>query len=269
MKHTLREILQTRDLPGLARYVADQLGVMLPESRLRFLLDQAAEVGGPAHDPWTDSTWRMWLKGKLAQTPEVAQDRHTIEEPLPVTLDVEEVLTDATLLRVLGEFHLCQPARSDDLADAVVEEAWDECLPAGESLGKDVREQFETLGGRAWLGGAPLASWLYARLALLGLDHVEEENDLGGFQARWVVTAAGRPAGVVFVEADSGGVEMLVEARTSEFAKRIKEQFLGLLLQDIKEVERCELTVHGAEVNWTNSYGWTGTHFLGASNVSE
>src|ERR1051325_2897016 len=62
MKSTIREIIKSRDVEALSRFLQDNFELSLTDMHLRFILEQASSVGGPADDPWTDSTWRMWLK---------------------------------------------------------------------------------------------------------------------------------------------------------------------------------------------------------------
>jgi hypothetical protein len=102
----------------------------------------------------------------------------------------------------------------------------------------------------------------------LAADVVEEENDLGGYCLHLVAKSAGRPVGILVIEADSDRVEMHVEGESAEALDRIKKQFTQFLLAECDKVAKCELEVHAAELGATNSYGWTGSYFLGDANVS-
>lgn len=165
------------------------------------------------------------------------------------------------------EFRFSDSFDANDLLDEN-EEDWQQLLPASEEIGIALEAQFIQCGGRELLGNAPFASWLFARLLFLGITNIHEENDLGGYYIDLVVQSTTEPVGVVFIEADTDRVEAWVEARTSTAAERIKSQLIALLVQDIKEISRSELGVHGAEVAATNYYGWNGIYFLGETNVS-
>jgi hypothetical protein len=66
------------------------------------------------------------------------------------------------------------------------------------------------------------------------------------------------------IEAGSAGVEVNARGKSPG----IGAEFISLLVQDTRAVARCELEAHGEEVGYTNAYGWTGEHFLGASNMT-
>src|SRR5579862_5860565 len=72
MKRTVREIMKTRDITGLAEYIRGNLGLTVTDAHAHYIMDQAARVGGPQHDPWSESTWCMWVKGKATQPPPTA-----------------------------------------------------------------------------------------------------------------------------------------------------------------------------------------------------
>lgn len=264
MKPTIREIIKARDLDALARFINESFDLSLSHDRVRSILEQAVGAGGPADDPWSDSTWRMWLKGKATQMP-----REVEETAAQSYRDLETVLTKSSAgLLTTADFEICDVSGWDDLLDEFDEDPWAELFPVAESIGGFFKEQFDERGARDWLGKAPFASWLYARLAFLGIGNVDEENDLGGYQTRFLIKANNRPVALLSIDADSDCVELFLEAQTADLRDKIKEQFTGLLVKDVKEIARCELEVHGAEADWTNCYGWTGEYFLGHSNVS-
>lgn len=249
---------------ALARVLKDSFNLSVSDAHLRSILDQATSAGGPPDDPWTEGTWRMWLKVKAAQTPPEPD-----ETPTRPKRDLETVLVESSAaILTTDEFEICLVSGWNDFVDEFEDDLLPELFPAEQSISGVLKEQFEEHDGREWLGGAPLASWLYARLAFLGITNIDEENDLGGYQITFVAKAGNRPVGILALDAGSDGVDISLEARTPEVGEKIKDQFIGLLLQEIREIVKCKLEVHGAEVNWTNSYGWTGEYFLGVSNVS-
>lgn len=66
MKTTARELLISRNVDGLVVYLRENFGMSIREASLQEVITQAALVGGPPHDPWSESTWRMWLKNKVS-----------------------------------------------------------------------------------------------------------------------------------------------------------------------------------------------------------
>jgi hypothetical protein len=268
MKATARALLRSGNMRGLAEYIRENFGMTIGEACLQDVIAQASEVGGPPHDPWSESTWRMWLKNKVSQ-PSLDIERPTsfeVATPRGIN-ELEAALSEAAdTVLATEEFGFCDACDVNDLL-VENEEAWQQLFPAGEEIGNALEELFVQRGGRELLGNAPFASWLYARLLFLGIRGVHEENDLGGYYLDLVVRSTTGPVGVVFLEADTDRVEAWVEARTSTLAGKIKTQLLALLLQDIKEVSRSRLEVYGAEIEATNDYGWNGIYFLGEANV--
>jgi hypothetical protein len=266
MKPAIREIVNTRDRDALGAYIRDNLGLIVTDAHLDYIMEQATRAGGPEHGAWSDSTWRMWLKGRATQPPHAAAS----SEPRPSAMsrgvqELEATLIDASdACFSTTEYAFCKLSGANDYS----EEVWGQLFPASLPIGEALRGQFEAAGGSKLIGRAPLASWLYARLVFLGVASVDEENDLGGYAICFVVKSNDRSVGVLFVEADSHSVDIHLEARTADYATSIKDHFCDLLLKRSNEVARCEIAVRGAEVQWTNSYGWTGCHFLGDSNVS-
>jgi len=269
MTLTIREIIKTRNVDALADYLRDNVGVIVAKDHASVILDQAAKVGGPAHDPWSESTWRMWLKGKATSPPKSAQGAETSTgETSGTATELLAALSD-TSAPVLStqDYSFCEMTGANDLLCDYDEEVWREIFPSAEGIGPWFKEEFEKCGGAKLLGRAPLASWLYARLVFLGGDCVEED-DLGGYSLLLVAKAAARPTGIILVETKGDRIEMYVEGQSSHEVDGIKKQFTKLLLGEYSKVAGCELEVDAAELDATNSYGWTGSYFLGESNVS-
>ncbi|MBV9124828.1 MAG: hypothetical protein JO112_15850 [Planctomycetes bacterium] len=270
MKGMIREIMRTQDMDTLAEYLRERFGLALNQAHLQSILEQASRVGGPEHDPWSESTWSTWLKGKATQPPPISPNPESSESEAPIGMaEVEEVFRESSdTLLATREFQLCELTGAHNSLCAYPEEVWHQLFPAGDALGKFLQDQFLARGGRKLVGNAPFASWLYARLVFLGVRRFHEENDLGGYGAYFVVRSTGGVVGILLIEADTNRVEVQVEAQTSDTVERIKDQFIGLLLQDIQGVSRCEREVQAAEVGCRNCYGWTGTYFLGEGNTS-
>lgn len=263
MKTPLRQLIRQQDADGLARYCRETFQASLTEQQARAILDHARSVGGTADQPWSDSTWKMWLKGRAQQTPSAVPTEAEIDHvPRRTLAELLNELADPILSA--DGLEVCCLGRLDE-AYEYPDAAWEELFPTVLTLDDVLAKEFEARGGRAFLGPAPLASWLLARLQHLKLGGVEEENDLGGYQTEFLLRAAGTPIGFVNLVADSGAIELDLSGRTSQVGR----DFIALLVHDIKAVDRCELVVHGAELDCTNSYGWSGEYFLGAWNVRE
>jgi hypothetical protein len=268
MKPTIPVIMKSANLEALANYLNDNLGLTVTNDHLIYIVEQAGKAGGPQHDPWSESTWRMWLKGMALRSPWIPGKTASDFEPSADLEELQAALADFNdSLLSLPHFQLCDMPNVNDLLADYSEEAWQQLFPAGEEIGKPLLVQFEDIGGNRLLGKAPFASWLYARLVFLGIPSVDEENDLGGYGIGFVATSMGKPVGVLIIEADSERVEIHLDAQSTETVEQIRSEFAKLLLNEIKQVARCELTVHGAEVDYTNSYGWTGSYFLGEGNI--
>lgn len=269
MALSIRQIIKTRNVDAFADYLRDNVGVTVAKVHLSAILDQAAKVGGPDHDPWSESTWRMWLKGKATGPPQSTQEVESTGSATSGTASELVAALSDTSAPVLStqEYSFCEMTGANDLL-CDYEEVWQQLFPSGEAIGPWFKEEFERGGGTKLLGRAPLASWLFARLVFLGADCVEEENDLGGYSLHLVAKSGARVVGVVLVEADSDRIEMHVEGESSNAVDGIKKQFTKLLLNEFSQVAKCELEVNAAELDATNSYGWTGSYFLGEANVS-
>lgn len=85
MQSHVGELLQLRDFVTLARIAEERWGIVASVETLEQLHDIAFRhpsiaVGGSAQDPWSDSTWLLWIKNRmeeLATKPrivDVAQD---------------------------------------------------------------------------------------------------------------------------------------------------------------------------------------------------
>lgn len=139
----------------------------------------------------------------------------------------------------------------------------------------DLREMARATGLISRLNGAPLASWLLARLQKLFLlsgevsSLAETEDDLGGYRLEFLVVEETTPVALLSVEADSAELFLGTQAETAETAKAVVQQFVAELFANPLAVARCELLVPAAELDGENEYGWDGHYFLGAANVSE
>jgi hypothetical protein len=270
MKRTIQVIVKARDQAALAAYLRDHFGLAVSEAHLGAIIEQAGHAGGSDASPWSDATWRLWLKAKATQAPQTAARLDSSPDDGPAgAKELEAALLGASnAVFSTPPFEFCQLRGADRVRADYPDNLWEQLFPTCEAKGKSLREQFEAHGGGRLLGKAPLASWLYARLLFLGLPGVEEENDLGGYWVRLVVKSVGRPLGFLSLEGAADGVDVELEGRTPGACREMWDRFLGLLMSDIKELTRCEIHVRGAEVDWTNSYGWTGYEFLGAANVA-
>jgi hypothetical protein len=137
------------------------------------------------------------------------------------------------------------------------------------------------------LGGAPLASWLLARLARLTDGRLglagEEHNDGGGYVVEFVVYAEPEQAVASFqLQADMEGAGVVGQRVADCPAEEVLGALAAALLAAPDELMARELAVRDPEweldpemykprpVEGTcNQYGWDGQHFLGKDNVRD
>jgi hypothetical protein len=126
----------------------------------------------------------MWLKGKATQPPPPPTES---QPATPARCDLATALDESSaFIASTGVFQVYRVAHWDGLEEEHPEEEWDELFPFSGALGVTLAKEFEARGGREFLGKAPFASWLLARLEYLGMGGVEEENDLGGYRAHFL-----------------------------------------------------------------------------------
>src|SRR5262245_17655303 len=115
MKPSIPEIMKNGDVAALARFLKDNFDLIVADAHLQSILRQAASVGGPANDPWTESTWCMWLKQAATQEP---REKERYEAPARTQIDLEAALTESsTAVLSTGDFEFCEVSGWNDLVD--------------------------------------------------------------------------------------------------------------------------------------------------------
>jgi hypothetical protein len=137
------------------------------------------------------------------------------------------------------------------------------------------------------LGGAPVASWLLARLGKLTADGIrlfgEEENDGGGYMVELLVyDERETPVAVFQLQGNSMGAAILGDCILNCSPGDILDALAAALLAAPADLVTCRLGVYDLE--WEevpesftpepnsdsrNWYGWDRNDFLGASNIRE
>lgn len=87
MQSQVGELLRSRDFVTLARIMEDRWGIVATVETLEHIHDIAFRhpsiaVGGAGDDPWSDSTWLLWIKNRvndLATKPRVADVTQSLE----------------------------------------------------------------------------------------------------------------------------------------------------------------------------------------------
>jgi hypothetical protein len=138
------------------------------------------------------------------------------------------------------------------------------------------------------LKGAPVASWLMARLTRLTNDGIpcskgKQGNDGGGYVIEFVTYAdKDRPVASFQCQADGIGAAILGDCSDDCEPREVLDTFAAALLQAPTELMECALAVVDPEwkhdpdaytprpghdsCNW---YGWDGSKFLGADNIHD
>jgi hypothetical protein len=136
--------MRTQDMGALAEYLRERLGLTVNQAHLQSLLEEASRVGGPEHDPWSDSTWSMWLKGKVTQPPPISPNPEPSPSEGPSRREELEAVLRESSAAVLTtkEFQLCELAGANDLLCDYPEKVWHQLFPAEVTIGKLLQDQF-------------------------------------------------------------------------------------------------------------------------------
>jgi hypothetical protein len=120
------------------------------------------------------------------------------------------------------------------------------------------------------LRGAPVASWVLARLAALtgetlGSGQGEmQHNDGGDYNLEILVYRQDRtPVGQVQLQGGRGGVAALGECAATESPARIVEEFIAALLHEPKAVAPCQLRVRNLDTGKWRVFGYDDNKYLG------
>jgi hypothetical protein len=126
------------------------------------------------------------------------------------------------------------------------------------------------------LNGAPVASWVLARLAKLSSQRFPYEHgqvfgsDGGDFWFRFIAfTLELRPLGTLTLLADASSVKLWAQISPASESQRVIDGFTSCLLAEPQGLARCQLTVaytNFADPNqWKRLpfvFGWDGQRFL-------
>lgn len=135
------------------------------------------------------------------------------------------------------------------------------------------------------LNGAPVASWVLARLLAMtdnGFeDEVRERNDGGGFVLEFVVYKdTDTPVASFQLQGNTEGIAMLGERSGNHPNDQIVHAFVSAVVESPMDLKECRHLIKDPE--WqhepgtfsptpvkgsTNQYGWDGSKFLGRDNI--
>jgi hypothetical protein len=129
------------------------------------------------------------------------------------------------------------------------------------------------------LNGAPVASWLLARIARLAgcrFPYAFGEvvgSDGADYWLRFLcMTKPAKPAGVVHCSGKADGLELSVSLIKPSDGEAILDAFTEALLQNAAEVKRCRIVVQYTEMtdpeiafHIPKVYGWDGGRYLNES----
>ena len=140
----------------------------------------------------------------------------------------------------------------------------------------DATEELATIGAGLKLGGAPLASWVLARLAdlsessLFPGDFVRREGELGGYRIRLLAVRGTEPVARLRLAAECGATMLTATAPDLETAAAAARALIDALKAEPDSLGRCRVTVPARELgNHRNEYGYDGSTLLGVHNVRE
>ena len=149
----------------------------------------------------------------------------------------------------------------------------------------DLDQIFSDSGSLPDLKGAPIASWVLARLRRLIHDlptWSDERNDGGGFCFDFDVEREGQVVASIQLQGDSMSPVVLGRG-DAEVGEALKAAFVAALLSDPTDVEECCYRIVDPEwqevpdgyfppptADSLNEYGWKPHDgFLGADNIKE
>lgn len=146
-------------------------------------------------------------------------------------------------------------------------------------------EQLEETGNLPDLHGAPLASWLIARLRAIEESlpvELNEQNDGGGYAFEMAVAVQNRIVASFQLQGDMDGIAVLGRAIDDETADEILNELVLLLVGAPLDVAECRYTI--VDPDWKfdpdcfvptptddsrNEYGYQNGQYLGAANIRE
>ncbi|MGP0066257.1 MAG: hypothetical protein ACLQGP_21970 [Isosphaeraceae bacterium] len=138
----------------------------------------------------------------------------------------------------------------------------------------DATNELATAGAGLDLGGAPLASWVLARLAeisessLFPADFVRREGELGGYRIRLLAVRATEPIAKLQLGAECGEAVLTATSSNPDTATEAARGLIVVLAAEPKSLGRCRVEVRARELGGhRNEYGYDGRKLLGVHNV--
>jgi hypothetical protein len=124
------------------------------------------------------------------------------------------------------------------------------------------------------LDGAPLASWVLARLAGLSestffpKDAVRREGELGGFHLRVLAVRGTERIARLRLDAECGGTELTATAADEDSAAVAAHGLIAALMANPERIERFQVSAKAMELGGhRNEYGYDGVSLLGQFNI--
>ncbi len=140
----------------------------------------------------------------------------------------------------------------------------------------DATGELATVGAGLDLGGAPLASWVLARLSevsessLFPGDFVRRERELGGYRIRLLAVRSTELIANLRLAAECGAAELTAMSSDPGAAEAAARGLIDALAAEPKALGRCRVEVRARELGGhRNEYGFDGSILLGRHNVYE
>ena len=135
-------------------------------------------------------------------------------------------------------------------------------------------EELAALGATLKLDGAPLASWVIARLASMTEStqfpkgSIRRESELGGFRVRMLAARGTQAIAKIRFAAEFGRAELMITSKDEETAAEVARGFIKALGADPESLDLVQVEVKAQELGGVrNTYGYDGKRLLGRGNV--
>jgi hypothetical protein len=140
----------------------------------------------------------------------------------------------------------------------------------------DATAELAAVGAGLKLGGAPLASWVLARLAAMSEstlfpgDFVRRDSEVGGFRIRLLAVRGTEPIAKLRLVAEWGETGLSATAKDSETAAEAARGLIEALAAEPESLERCRVEARALELGGhRNEYGFDGSILLGRHNAND
>ncbi len=139
----------------------------------------------------------------------------------------------------------------------------------------DATADLAAVGAGLDLGGAPIASWVLARLTEISEssvfpgDHIGRCAEVGGFRIRMLAVRGTELIAKLRLTAEFGETELTATAADKESAEAAARGLIAKLAAEPAALGRCRIEVRARELGGRrNEYGYDGTILLGRHNVN-